>query len=89
MTHSCIQRDVIFSFSNFLQSGYYRGAARASTTGRRSSSSQLRLHLGFQNQSALKWTPKMHPDSDCDELDMVGKITRLSKGVFGWRDEEG
>jgi hypothetical protein len=35
-------------------------------------------HLGFQDQSALKWTPKMHPDSDCDELDMVGKIKRLS-----------
>jgi hypothetical protein len=22
--------------------------------------------------------PKMHPDSDCDRLDMVGKIKRLS-----------
>jgi hypothetical protein len=48
------------------------------TTGRRSSPTRLRLHLGFQDQSALKWTPKMHPDSDCDELDMVGKIRRLS-----------
>jgi hypothetical protein len=27
---------------------------------------------------ALKWTPKMHPDSDCDGLDMVGKIRRSS-----------
>jgi hypothetical protein len=33
---------------------------------------------GFQDQSALKWTPRMHPDSDCDGLDMVGKIRRLS-----------
>jgi hypothetical protein len=48
------------------------------TTGRRSSPTRLRLHLGFQDQSALKWTPKMHPDSDCDGLDMVGKIKRLS-----------
>jgi hypothetical protein len=48
------------------------------TTGRRSSPSRLRLYLGFQDQSALKWTPKMHPDFDCDGLDMVGKITRLS-----------
>jgi hypothetical protein len=32
----------------------------------------------FQDQSALKWSPKMHPDSDCDGLDMVGKIRRLS-----------
>jgi hypothetical protein len=39
---------------------------------------QLRLHLGFQDLSALKWTPKMHPDSDCNVLDMVGKIRRLS-----------
>jgi hypothetical protein len=28
MTHSCIQRDVIFSFSIFLQSGYYTLFAR-------------------------------------------------------------
>jgi hypothetical protein len=48
------------------------------TTGRRSSPTRLRLHLGFQDQSALKWMPKMHTDSDCDELDMVGKIKRLS-----------
>jgi hypothetical protein len=48
------------------------------TTGRRSSPTRLRLHLGFQDQSALKWTPKMHPYSDCDGLDMVGKIHRLS-----------
>ncbi|XP_010221635.1 PREDICTED: uncharacterized protein LOC104575983 [Tinamus guttatus] len=34
--------------------------------------------LNLQDQSALKWTPKMHPDSDCDGLDMVGKIRRLS-----------
>jgi hypothetical protein len=32
----------------------------------------------LQDQSALKWMPKMHPDSNCDGLDMVGKITRLS-----------
>jgi hypothetical protein len=50
----------------------------APTTGRRSSSTRLRLHLGFQDQSTLKWTPKMHLDSDCDGLDMVGKIRRLS-----------
>jgi hypothetical protein len=37
-----------------------------------------RLHLGFQDQYALKWTPKMHPNYDCDGLDMVGKIKRLS-----------
>jgi hypothetical protein len=48
------------------------------TTGRRSSLTRLRLHLGFQDQSALKWTPRMHPDSDYDRLDMVGKIRRLS-----------
>jgi hypothetical protein len=48
------------------------------TTGRRSSPTRLRLHLGFQDQSALKWTPRMHPDSDCDGLDMVEKIRRLS-----------
>jgi hypothetical protein len=48
------------------------------TTGRRSSPTRLQLHLGLQDQSALKWTPKMHPDSDCDELDMVGNIKRLS-----------
>jgi hypothetical protein len=48
------------------------------TTGRRSSLTRLGLHLGFQDQSALKWIPKMHPDSDCGGLDMVGKIRRLS-----------
>jgi hypothetical protein len=32
----------------------------------------------FQDQFALKWTPMMHPNSDCDGLDMVGKIRRLS-----------
>jgi hypothetical protein len=48
------------------------------TTGRRSSPTQLRLHLGFQDQSALKWMPKMYPDSDCNGLDKVGKIRRLS-----------
>jgi hypothetical protein len=39
---------------------------------------QVRLHLGFQDQSALKWMPRMHPDSDCNGLDIVGKIRRLS-----------
>jgi hypothetical protein len=39
---------------------------------------RLRLHFGFQDQSALKWTPKMHPYSDYDGLDMVGKIKILS-----------
>jgi hypothetical protein len=48
------------------------------TTGRRSSPTRLRLHLRFQDQSALKWTPRRHPDSYCDGLDMVGKIRRLS-----------
>jgi hypothetical protein len=47
-------------------------------TRRRSSPTRLRLYLGFQDQSALKWTPKMHPDSDCNGLDMVGKIRKLS-----------
>jgi hypothetical protein len=55
-----------------------RRSSKGATTGRRSSPTRLRLHLGFQDQSALKWTPKMHPDSDCDGLDMVGKIRRLS-----------
>jgi hypothetical protein len=55
-----------------------RRSSKGATTGRRSSPTRLRLHLGFQDQSALKWTPKMHPDSDCDRLDMVGKIGRLS-----------
>jgi hypothetical protein len=48
------------------------------TTGRRSSPTRLRLHLGFQDQSALKWTPKMHPNSDSDGIDMVRKIKILS-----------
>jgi hypothetical protein len=55
-----------------------RRRSKGATTGRRSSPTRLRLHLGFQDQSALKWMPKMHPDSDCDGLDMVGKIRRLS-----------
>jgi hypothetical protein len=55
-----------------------RRSSKGATTGRRSSPTRLRLHLGFQDQSALKWTPNMHPDSDCDGLDMVGKIRRLS-----------
>jgi hypothetical protein len=42
------------------------------------SNSACQLHFGLQDQSALKWTPKMHPDSDCDGLDMVVKIRRLS-----------
>jgi hypothetical protein len=50
----------------------------AATTGRRSSPTRLRLHLGFQDQSALIWTPRMHPDSNYDGLDMVGKIRILS-----------
>jgi hypothetical protein len=49
-----------------------RTSSKGTTTGRRSSPTRLRLHLRFQDQSALKWTPKMHPDSDCDGLDMVG-----------------
>jgi hypothetical protein len=48
------------------------------TTGRRSSPTRLRLHLGIQDQSTLKWMPRMHPEFDCDGLDMVGKIRRLS-----------
>jgi hypothetical protein len=52
--------------------------SKGATTGRRSSPTRLQLHLGFQDQSTLKWTSKMHPDSDCDGLDMVGKIRRLS-----------
>jgi hypothetical protein len=46
---------------------------------RRTSLTTLRFHLGFQDQYALKWTPRMHLDFDCDGLDMVGKIRRLSK----------
>jgi hypothetical protein len=48
------------------------------TTGRRSSLTRLRLYLGFQDQFALKWTPRLYLDFDCDRLDMVGKIRRLS-----------
>jgi hypothetical protein len=39
---------------------------------------RLRFYLGYQDRSALKWMPGIHPDSDSDELDMVGKIRRLS-----------
>jgi hypothetical protein len=60
------------------RSSCWGGAPRAPTTGRRSSPTRLWLHLGLQDQSALKWTPNMHPDSDCNGLDMVGKIRRLS-----------
>jgi hypothetical protein len=55
-----------------------RKRSKGTTTGRRSSLTRLQLHLGFQDQSALNWTPKMHPDSDYDGLDMVVKIRRLS-----------
>jgi hypothetical protein len=55
-----------------------RRSSKGATTGRISSPTRLRLHLGFQDQSALKWIPKMHLDSNCDGLDMVGKIRRLS-----------
>jgi hypothetical protein len=50
----------------------------ASTTGRTSSPTRLRFYLGFYDQPIQKWTPMTHPDSDCGELDMVGKIKRLS-----------
>jgi hypothetical protein len=48
------------------------------TTRRRSSPTRLQFHLGLQDQSALKWTPRTYPNSDCDRLDIVGKIRRLS-----------
>jgi hypothetical protein len=38
--------------------------------------SDLKPYMG--DQSTLKWTPRTHPNSDCDVLDMVGKIRRLS-----------
>jgi hypothetical protein len=50
----------------------------ASTTGRTSSPSQLRFYLGFHVQPVQKWVPSTHSYFDCGELDMVGKIKKLS-----------
>jgi hypothetical protein len=40
----------------------------------RPNTTQLRVHLGVQEQSAIDWTPRPHIESDFDVPHMVGKI---------------
>ena len=35
---------------------------------------QVQVCLGLQDQSALNWSPRMHPDSIFDNPYMVGKL---------------
>jgi hypothetical protein len=35
---------------------------------------QVRVYLGFQDQSVVKWTPRTYPDSVFDDPHMDGKI---------------
>ena len=38
---------------------------------------QVRVHLGLQDQSALNWSPRRHPDSVFDDPHMDGKLIGL------------
>jgi hypothetical protein len=49
---------------------------KESTTGRRSSLPESRFHIVFQDQSALKHMPKMHPNTVWVGFDMVRKVKR-------------
>ena len=35
---------------------------------------QVRVYLGFQDQSALNWSPRTHPDSNFNDPHMHGKL---------------
>ena len=40
----------------------------------RPSPTEVGVHLGFQDQSTLNWSPRMHPDSVFDDPYMDGKL---------------
>jgi hypothetical protein len=49
--------------------------------GRTPKETQVRVHLGFQKQTAVKLTPKSHTKSDCDVIYMYDRIISRS---FQW-----
>jgi hypothetical protein len=60
---------------NILLLGHHlRRLARTSKPNRRPSPIWVWVFLGLQDQSVIKWTPRMHPDSVFDDPHMDGKI---------------
>jgi hypothetical protein len=53
---------------------HLRSQARAFKPSWRPNPYQVRIHLGFQDQSVVKWTSRMHPDSVFDDPHIDGKI---------------
>jgi hypothetical protein len=53
---------------------HLRRPARMSKPSWRSNPYQVRVHLGLQDQSVVKWTPKTHTDSVFNDPYMDGKI---------------
>jgi hypothetical protein len=51
-----------------------RRLAKASKPSRRPSPTRVRVCLGLQNQSTIKWTPRMHLDSVFNDPHMDEKI---------------
>jgi hypothetical protein len=51
-----------------------RRPTRISKPRRRSNPTRVRVCLGLQDQSAIKWTLRMHPDFAFDDPHMDGKI---------------
>jgi hypothetical protein len=51
-----------------------RRLARMSKTSRRPSLIRVRVYFGLLDQSAIKQTPRTHPDSVFDDPHMNGKI---------------
>jgi hypothetical protein len=53
---------------------HLKSQARAAKPSWRPNPYQVRVHLGLQDQSLVKWTPRTHPDSVFDDPHMDGKI---------------
>jgi hypothetical protein len=53
---------------------HLRSQARAPKPSWRPNPYQVRVHLGFQDQSIVKWTLRTYPESVFDDPHMDGKI---------------
>ena len=66
--------DITSSSYKLRRGGGPAWASNSSFSWWRPSPTKVGAYLGFQDQSALNWSPRTHPDSVFDDLHMVGKL---------------
>ena len=76
-----VERSLKMSKNVLLHGHHLRRPARWSKLSWRPKPIRLRVRFGVQEQSTLKWAPRLHTSPVLDVLHMHGKIRRLT---FQW-----